>query len=87
MFMRRCSVRRMLAVSFVLLLSLPAMQMQWRFIKEAPLGGVEQSNDRVNWSVPAWWDGSAEAAISDWAARRIGFARSVCGSSISRNSC
>lgn len=77
MFMRRCSVRRLLAVGFVFLLTLPTMQMQWRFIKEAPLGGVEQSNDIVNLSVPAWWDGSAESAISDWAARRIGF-RAIC---------
>ena len=50
-FIRRCSVRRLLTVGFVFLLSLPVMQMQWRFIKEAPLGGVEQSNDIVSWSV------------------------------------
>ena len=59
----------------MLLLSLPVMQMQWRFIKEAPLGGVEQGNDMVRWSVSSWLHGSAESAISNHVARRIGFRR------------
>ena len=75
LFIRRCSVRRLLTVGFVFLLSLPVMQMQWRFIKEAPLGGVEQSNDIVSWSVSSWLHGSAESAISNHVARRIGFRR------------
>lgn len=72
-----CTVRRFLTVGFVFLLSLPAMQMQWRFVKESPLGGVEQGSDAVSWSVSSWLDGTAESMISDRVARRIGF-RPIC---------
>lgn len=73
----RCSLRRVLAIGFVFLLLLPTMQRQWRFIKESPLGGVEQTDDVASLSWSHWVDGSVEAAISDRLSRSIGF-RPIC---------
>jgi hypothetical protein len=77
MTLPRCSCRRVLAVGFVFLLLLPTMQRQWRFIKESPLGGVEQPDEVATLSWSHWVDGAAETAISERLARSMGF-RPIC---------
>ncbi len=67
------TTRRLLTVGFVFILFLPVMQMQWHFVKEQSLGGVEAAPEPIPASVSTWFDGSLAANINARLSRKIGF--------------
>ncbi len=71
------TTRRALTIGFVLMLFLPVTQMEWRFVKEHALGGVEAVPDSAPASFSTWFDGSLASSISDRISRKIGF-RALC---------
>jgi alginate O-acetyltransferase complex protein AlgJ len=67
------SMRRLLAVGFVLILLLPTIQMQWEIVREQQLAGVEESQELPVPSLCGWLDGTLSASVDRRLSRTIGF--------------
>lgn len=65
--------RLILIGAFLLLLSLPGLQMRFRFVQEVPLSGVAVKPTEPSLTLGAWWRGELQSQAEDWLDEHIGF--------------
>ncbi len=60
-------------VSLLALLLLPALQLQYRFVREFDLFGVEEKAQSPSLSWPTWWSGKFQEKFDSWFSEKVGF--------------